>query len=84
MTTIRNYNKLDMNSLFKADLLNFIIPIKGETNDYSVEILFEGVCKKIREELKRNNFKLEYKVIYRAIINAVNAGDILVACTCPD
>jgi len=73
-----------MNSLFKADLLNFIIPIKGETNDYSVEVLFEGVCKKIREELKRNNFKLEYKVIYRAIINAVNAGDILVACTCPD
>lgn len=82
--TIKNYNRLDFNALFKGDLLNFVVPVKGETNDYSVEVLFEGICKKLQDELKRNNYKLEYKIVYRAIVNAINAGDILVSCTCPD
>lgn len=64
--------------------MNFVVPVKGETNDYSVEVLFEGICKKLQDELKRNNYKLEYKIVYRAIVNAINAGDILVSCTCPD
>ena len=82
--TVENYNRLDFNALFKGSLLNLIIPIKGETDNYSVEVLFEGVCEKIQVELKRNNYKIEYKVIYRALINAINASDVLVSCTCPD
>ena len=87
--TAKNFNKIDMNSLFKANLLNFIVPIHGDRDlgsneDYSVEILFEGICDKLKDELKRNNYKLEYKIVYRAIVNAINSADILVACTCAD
>ena len=87
--TVKNYNKVDMNALFKGNLLNFIVPIHGDrdlgsTNDYSVEILFEGICDKLKEELKRNNYKLEYKIVYRAIVKAINSSDILVSCTCDD
>ena len=82
--TVRNYDRLDMNSLFKGDIMNFLVPIHGETSDYSVELMFEGICSKLRDELKRNNYRLEYKIVYRAIINAINSGDVLVSCTCPD
>jgi len=87
--TAANYNRLDMNALFKANLLDFLVPVHGDREigkgkDYSVELLFEGICDKLKDELKRNNYKIEFKVIYRAIINAINASDVLVSCTCPD
>lgn len=87
--TVEQNNRLDFNALFKGNLLNMVIPIHGDRalgskEDYSVEILFEGVCDKLKQELKRNNNRLEYKIVYRAIINAINAGDVLVSCTCPD
>ena len=83
-TDVSSYNKIDMTALFVSNLLSFIVPIHGETADYKVEILFEKICDDIKEELKRNNYKLEYKCIYRAIINALNKQDILISCTCAD
>ena len=77
-------NKLDMNALWKANILSFYLPVQGETNNYSVEILFDGVLDDINSELKRNDYIFEYKVVYRAIINAINRNDIYVSCTCPD
>ena len=70
-------------------MLNFVVPVHGDrslgsTDDYSVEVLFEGVCDKLKQELQRNNYRLEYKIVYRAIVNAINSGDVLVSCTCPD
>lgn len=82
--SLSSFNKIDMNALYHADLLSFIIPIHGETDNYDVEVLFEGVCEDIKKEIKRNNNKIEYKCVYRALINAINRQDIYVACTCPD
>lgn len=87
--TIQNYNRIDMNALFKGNLLNFVVPVHGDralgsNKDYSVEILFQGICDKLKAELQRNNYRLEYKIVYRAIVNAINDSDILVSCTCPD
>lgn len=87
--TVENYNRLDFNAIFKGNLLNFVVPVHGDrslgsTDDYSVEVLFEGVCDKLKQELQRNNYRLEYKIVYRAIVNAINSGDVLVSCTCPD
>lgn len=87
--TIKAYNRIDFNALFKGNLLDVVLAVHGDkslgsTNDYSVEVLFEGICKKLQDELKRNDYKLEYKIVYRAIVNAINSGDILVSCTCPD
>ena len=82
--SLASFNKIDMNALYHANLLSFILPVHGETDNYSVEFLFEGVCDNIKREIKRNNNKLEYKCVYRALINAINSQDIYIACTCPD
>ena len=82
--SLNAFNKIDMNALFKANLLSFYIPVHGETDNYTVEVLFEGICDDIKHEIKRNENKLEYKCVYRALINAINRQDIYVACTCAD
>lgn len=83
-STTQNYNRIDFNSVFKADILSLKLPIQGETADYEVSVLFEGVMDDIKNEIKANNNKLEYKAIYRAIIKCINRQDILISCTCPD
>ena len=75
-------NKLDQNSLWKSNILTFRLNIHGETNNYAVEVIFEDVLTDFQRELKRNNYEFEYKVIYRALINAINRNDIYVSCTC--
>ena len=65
------FNKLDMNSVFKSDALSLEIPVEGETNTYTVTILFDGICKDIQRELKKNDYNLEFKVIYKAIVRAI-------------
>lgn len=82
--SITNFNKIDMNALFKGNLLSFKIPVHGETDNYEVEVLFEGICDDIKREIKRNKDKFEYKCVYRALINAINKQDIYIACSCPD
>ena len=82
--TDAHFNRIDMNAVFKADLLSFIIPVHGESDDYEVEVLFEGICTAIKNQVKLNNNKLEYKCIYRAIIDAINKHDVYVGCSCPD
>ena len=73
-----------MNALWKANILTFSLPVQGEHDNYKVEILFDGILQAINRELKNNNYVLEYKVIYKAIIDAINKSNILVSCNCKD
>lgn len=82
--SITNFNKIDMNALFKGNMLSFKVPVHGETDNYEVEVLFEGVCDNIKREVKKNKNKFEYKCVYRALIDAINKQDIYIACSCPD
>ena len=82
--TVRDYNKIDMDAFFKADILDFIIKVQGETNDYEVQITFEEALREIAEQIKRNNNKLEFKCVLRGLISAFNRGNVYVSCTCPD
>ena len=50
-----------MNALFKANLLSFFIPVQGETDNYEVEVLFDGILDAINRELQRNSWGFEYK-----------------------
>ena len=78
------FNKLDMNSVFKSDALSLEIPVEGETNTYTVTILFDGICKDIQRELKKNDYNLEFKVIYKAIVRAIKNQNMFIGCTCKD
>ena len=83
-TSASNFNKPDMNSIFKSDALSLEIPVEGETNTYTVTILFDGICKDIQRELKKNDYNLEFKVIYKAIVRAIKNQNMFIGCTCKD
>jgi len=82
--SVEAFNRLDMNALFRANVLSFIVPIHGETDNYGVEVLFEGICDGIKREVLANKDELDFKCVYRALIDAINKRDILIACTCDD
>lgn len=82
--TVRDYNRIDMDAFFKTDILDFIIKVQGETNDYDVTITFEEALKEIADQIKRNNNNLEFKCVLRGLISAFNRGNVYVNCTCPD
>lgn len=82
-TNSNNYNKIDMNKLFKQDILEVVIPVHGETDDYLVIISFEGVLKNLKESLSNNN-ELNLRTIVRAITRAYSNEDIYIHCSCPD
>ena len=82
--TVSQYNKIDMNTFFKEDRLKIGIPVIGETKDYIVNMEFNGVLEDIQKRIKNNNNKLEFKVIYQALISKFNSGDVYIGCNCPD
>lgn len=83
-TSVADYNKIDMNTFWKEDMLEFGIKVQGETDNYIVTILFENILKEIANQIKLNRNKLEFKCILRALIKVFNSEDVYVYCTCKD
>lgn len=82
--SVKNYNRIDMNALFKGDLLSFKVPIIGEKGNYEVELLFEGFLKHLQKYVKKDGNKVEFKTVLRAILDAFNDDDVYISCSCPD
>lgn len=81
---VKNYNEINMNSLFKQDILLVNIPVVGENNEYTVTIKLEGVVSEIHKNIKNNSNKLEYRTIIQALTKVFNTSDVYIKCTCPD
>lgn len=81
---VRAYNEIDMNSLFKQDILLVNIPVVGENDEYTVTIKLEGVIGEIHKNIKNNSNKLEYRTIIQALTKVFNTSDVYIKCTCPD
>jgi hypothetical protein len=81
---VKQYNTIDMNDLFKKDILQVNIPVIGETNNYEVTLKMEGVIAEIAKGIKNNQNKFEYKIIIQAISKIFNTANIYTKCTCPD
>ena len=82
--TVSQYNKIDMNKLFKQDSLEVVVPVIGETDTYNVTVRMDGVIAEIRKEIKNNHNKLEYKVVVKAVTKVFNVTDVYTKCTCDD
>lgn len=82
--TVKQYNKIDMNKLFKEDILEVSIPVVGEKDSYTVSVKMEGVVKEIAANIKNNKNQLEYRTIVQSITKIFNSSNIWVKCTCPD
>lgn len=83
-STVKDYNKIDMNTFWKEDTLNFGVRVKGETGEYTVSISFKDILPKIERKIKDNKNLLQIRCIYDALIQAINNGDVLISCDCPD
>lgn len=83
-TTVRSYNEIDMNSLFKYDILTVHVPVVGETDNYTVRIKFGGILELIQKQIERQNGILNLRCITRALLDAFNQEDVYISCTCPD
>lgn len=82
--SVRDYNNINMDVFWKDDILEFVIKVNGETNNYDVTITFENILKRLANEVKANKNKLEFKCVLRALIAAFNNNDVYVSCSCPD
>lgn len=82
-TSTREFNKVDMNNLFKNGTLDISIIVHGETDDYIVRIVFTNLLVQIRQEISRTN-DVTRRTFVRAIVSAFNDGDILTRCNCAD
>lgn len=81
---VKNYNEINMNLLFKQDILQVNIPVVGESDEYLVTIKLEGVVAEMHKNIKNNNNKLEYRTIIQALTKVFNTSDVYIKCTCPD
>lgn len=79
---VRQYNQIDMNKLFKQDILTVNIQVNGETDDYIVKISFGGFLEILQDELKRNNDRLDLRTITRALLTGFNKGNVYINCNC--
>lgn len=84
VSSVREYNSMDMNKLFRDDILTVNVPVKGETDNYLVKISFGGFCKILRDRIEQNGGKLELRDVVQALTIGFNKNDVYVFCTCPD
>lgn len=81
--TVKSFNQLNMNKLFKEDILTVSVPVKGETDNYAVIITFGGFLELLRDQIEHSG-KLTYREISRALITGFNREDVFIHCSCPD
>lgn len=82
--TVKQYNAIDMNKLFKEDILTVDVNVKGETDNYTVKISFGGFLELLQDQIAKQQGKLDYKAVTRALILGFNKDDVYISCTCSD
>jgi hypothetical protein len=82
--SVKAFNSIDMNKVFKQDILQIDIPVIGETDEYTVTVKLEGVIAELQKNIKNNGNKLEFKNVIQALTKVFNTSDVYIKCTCPD
>ena len=78
----REYNQIDMNSVFKNNILTVSIPVQGETDNYLVKIKFGGFLDTLKQFIERQDGELNLRAITRALIDSFNRDDVYIHCSC--
>ena len=81
---VSTYNNMDMNKLFKDNILDVDVVVHGETNDYLVRMSFGGFLDYLHNQLNQNNKQFDTRTISRALVTAFNSDQVYIHCSCPD
>ena len=79
---VKEFNDIDMQSLFVYNILTINVPVVGETDNYLVKIKFGGFLDLLHKQIERQDGKLDLRAITRALIDAFNQEDVQISCTC--
>lgn len=80
----RTYNNIDMDALFKNNILTVDVDVKGETDNYTVRMKFGGFLDVLQDQLRKSNNVFDLRTVIRALITAFNTDDVYIHCSCPD
>lgn len=81
-TTTKEFNDVDMQSLFVHNILTINVPVVGETDNYLVRIKFGGFLDLLQQQVSRQQGVLDLRAITRALLDAFNKEDVYISCTC--
>ena len=82
--TVRQFNSIDMNKLFRENILTVNISVNGETDNYIVKISYGGFLDYLKEEVSRNGGIVDLRAITRALLKGFNQDNVYIHCSCPD
>lgn len=77
------YDNVDTDRLFKEDVLETVIEVKGETDNYKVIVSFTGVIENLKKRIAERG-KLDLNAVMRSISDAFTKNDVYIHCSCPD
>lgn len=80
---VKQFNDINMDKLFKEDILDIGLSVRGETNNYIVKISFSGLLEEIRKKVEKLN-KIDIGIILNCLIKCFTSNDVYMHCTCPD
>lgn len=81
--SVKEFNAINMNKLFKDDILDVNIQVQGETNNYIVTLKMSGILANLQRELEPDK-PINFRQVTRALIRAFNGEDVYIRCSCPD
>lgn len=81
--SVQEYNQINMNKLFKDNILDVNIKVNGETDTYTVRMSFGGFLEHLRRQLIGDE-TIDSRKVTRALIATFNGDDVYVRCDCPD
>lgn len=82
-SSVSHFNNIDMNKLFKDDILDVSIDVQGETSNYVVRLSFYGILDELHNFIS-NGQSFDRKTIMKALTRAFNREDVYSRCSCPD
>lgn len=84
-TSVNQLNRINMDKLFKEDILDINLEVHGETDNYTVRISFGGFLAQLHKLLgQTDDGQLELRLITKALVKAFNSENVYVRCNCPD
>lgn len=84
-SSVKQFNSINMNSLFKQDILDVNIDVRGETSNYTVRVSFNGILDELHNFLNGQNSAIaRARDISKALTRAFNNNKVYVRCSCPD
>ena len=82
-SSVKQYNDLDMNKLFKQNIFVVNLAINGETDNYTVRVSFGGFLEILRDQIQRTG-QFDLRAVLKALLIGFNKDNVYIGCDCQD